>query len=106
MRYRRHVFVCTNTRPLGGKPSCGGRGGDALVASLQRLVASDPAMVGTVAITPCGCLGPCFDGPIAVAYPDGSWLAGVSADDAEALRDWLAGGAAPARLVHDWPDED
>jgi (2Fe-2S) ferredoxin len=76
------------------------------VAALQRLVASDPAMVGTVAITPCGCLGPCFEGPIAVRYPDGSWIAGAAVDDAEALREWLAGGDPPSRLVHDWPDED
>src|SRR5690349_4582334 len=63
MRYRRHVFVCANTRPVGGKPSCGMRGGDEVVAALQRAIATSATLVGDVAVTPCGCLGPCFDGP-------------------------------------------
>ena len=46
-----------------------------------------------VLVTPCGCLGPCFDGPNAVVYPDGVWYAGLAADDAERLVDHLIGGA-------------
>lgn len=105
MRYRRHLFVCTNLRPDGGKPSCGGRGGAEVAAALQRAVATSP-LVGEVAVTPCGCLGPCFDGPTAVAYPDGTWLAGVVPDDAAAITAWLSGGALPARLRYDWPNPD
>jgi (2Fe-2S) ferredoxin len=106
MRYRRHVFVCTNTRPVGGKPSCGARGGIELVAALQRAVASS-SLVGDVAVTPCGCLGPCFDGPVAVVYPDGAWVAGASDTDVPEIATWLAGGELPERLSYDWPtDED
>lgn len=32
--------------------------------------------------TGCECLGPCFDGPNAVLYPDGEWLDGLTAGDA------------------------
>lgn len=106
MRYRRHVFVCTNTRPVGGKPSCGGRGGTELAAALQREVATRPALVGAVAVTPCGCLGPCFDGPTLVIYPDGTWLAGATAGDADAIATWLEGGPEPTRLRYEWPDDD
>jgi (2Fe-2S) ferredoxin len=106
MRHRRHVFVCTNTRPDGGKPSCGGRGGVELVAALQRAVATSPELVGAVAVTPCGCLGPCFEGPIAVAYPDGQWLAGATEADVPEIAAWLAGGPLPARLAYEPLDDD
>ena len=110
MRYRRHVFVCTNARPVGGKPSCGARGGVELAAALQRAVASDPALVGEIAVTPCGCLGPCFDGPNAVVYPEGAWLAGAAVEDVPVLAAWLAGDenaeALVERLRYVWPGED
>jgi len=43
-------------------------------------------------ITDCGCLGPCFDGPNAVVYPDGVWYAGLEPGDAAGLADHLASG--------------
>ena len=106
MRYRRHVFVCTNTRPPGGKPACGGRSGVEVAAALQRAVATAPELVGEVAVTPCGCLGPCFDGPAAVVYPDGTWLAGFGEADVPALVAWLGGGELPDRLRYTWQDEE
>jgi len=45
-----------------------------------------------VLVTPCGCLGPCFDGPNAVVYPDEVWYAHLSADDAAGLVDHLVDG--------------
>lgn len=103
MRYRRHVFVCTNTRPEGGKPACGGA---SIAAALQRAVATDPTLVGQVAITPCGCLGPCFDGPNAVVYPDGEWLAGISEADISDVIAYLRGGPIPEARRYVWPDDD
>jgi (2Fe-2S) ferredoxin len=47
-------------------------------------------------VTPCGCLGPCFDGPNAVIYPDGDWYAGLDVADAPQLADHLISGS---RLV-------
>ncbi|HEU4726291.1 MAG TPA: (2Fe-2S) ferredoxin domain-containing protein [Kofleriaceae bacterium] len=85
----RHLFVCTNSRSS-GKPACGPRGGDALVAAVQRELLARGATQALV--TPCGCLGPCFDGPNAVIYPDGVWYAGLEAADAAALADHLIDG--------------
>ncbi|MCX5748006.1 MAG: hypothetical protein NT062_36555 [Proteobacteria bacterium] len=45
-----------------------------------------------ILVTPTGCLGPCFDGPNAVVYPDGIWYAGIDAGDAAALADHLVDG--------------
>jgi (2Fe-2S) ferredoxin len=46
----------------------------------------------TVLVTNCGCLGPCFDGPNAVVYPDGVWYAGLVPDDAAGIADHLVAG--------------
>ena len=100
MRYRRHVFVCTNAR------SCAPRGSAAVVDALQRAVATDPSLLGDVAVTPCGCLGPCLDGPTAVVYPDGAWLAGVTVADVPDLLAWLRGGPPVDRLAYEWPDPE
>jgi (2Fe-2S) ferredoxin len=45
-----------------------------------------------VLVTPCGCLGPCFDGPNAVVYPEGVWYAGLDESDAARLVDHLIDG--------------
>ena len=103
----RHVFVCTNRRPVGGRPACGNRGGVDLAAALRHEVASRPELWGTVAVTACDCLGPCFDGPNAVIYPEGVWYAGVTAGDAAAIAvEHLAGGRVVERLVYRWADDD
>jgi len=86
----RHLFVCTHGRSA-GKPACGPRGGDALLAAVARELLV--RKVTDVLVTPCGCLGPCFDGPNAVVYPEGVWYAGLEPGDAGALADHLCGGA-------------
>ena len=95
MALRHHVFVCTNTRPEGGRPACAGRGGAEICATLTRAVLAR-GLGGEVAITPCGCLGPCFDGPNLVVYPQGLWYEGVTVDDVPALVDSLDGGPVVA----------
>jgi len=85
----RHLFVCSNGRSS-GKPACGPRGGDALIRAVQRALIERRA--SDVLVTPCGCLGPCFDGPNAVVYPEGVWYAGLEVGDAAALAEHLIDG--------------
>jgi (2Fe-2S) ferredoxin len=100
------VFVCTQSRPHGGRPACGLRGGPELLAALREAVASQPDL-WDVAVTGCECLGPCFDGPNAVVYPDGVWYAGAGPSDvAELVDEHLAGGRPVARLVYSFAGED
>jgi (2Fe-2S) ferredoxin len=47
---------------------------------------------GGAHVTACSCLGPCFDGPNAVVYPDDVWYGGLDAGDAVALVDHLLDG--------------
>jgi (2Fe-2S) ferredoxin len=98
----RHLFVCANQRSA-GKPACGLRGGDALVAAVQRELVIRGA--SSALITPCGCLGPCFDGPNAVIYPDGAWYSGLAVEDARALADHLVDGTPLAAKLSQRPGQ-
>jgi (2Fe-2S) ferredoxin len=85
----RHLFVCTNV-VASGKPACGKRGSDGFLAAVQRELLVRRA--SGVIVTPCGCLGPCFDGPNAVVYPDGVWYGGLVEEDAPAIAAHLVDG--------------
>ena len=107
----RHVFVCVNQRPVGAKPACGSRGpgkdGEAVFAALLRSVGQRSELWGKVAVTGCGCLGPCFAGPNVVVYPDAVWYAGVTpADAGEIVEHHLINDEQVARLVYTFPPDD
>ncbi len=106
-KFASHIFVCTNQRPLQGRPSCAARGSLDVCRQLARAVATDASLVGRVGVTESGCLGPCFDGPNLVIYPEGVWYAGVAAGDVELIvESHLRRGIVVQRLRHDWVDED
>ena len=83
------MFVCTNSISS-GKPACGKRGSETIMAAVQQALLRRRAT--GVLVTPCGCLGPCFDGPNAVVYPDGVWYGALDETDAEALATHLIDG--------------
>jgi (2Fe-2S) ferredoxin len=82
------LFVCTNHN-ASGKPACGKRGGEELMAAVQQELIARGV---TARVTACGCLGPCFDGPNAVVYPEGIWYGELGVEDASALADHLEHG--------------
>ena len=95
----RHLFVCVNT-VNSGRPACGKHGGDVLMATVQRKLlerGSDARVTG------CDCLGPCFDGPNAVVYPDAVWYGELGVDDADALVDHLVDGTVHTAKRQDPP---
>ena len=95
----RHLFVCTNARGS-GKPTCG-LDGARLVALVTRELVARRAT--DVIVTETSCLGPCFDGPNAVVYPDGTWYAGLAEGDAAALVDHLVDGVILTAKVGERP---
>lgn len=99
---RRHLFVCTNTR-ASGKPACGARGGEEIVTRVQNLLIARGA---AARVTPSGCLGPCFDGPNAVVYPDGTWYGDLAPEDAPGLVDHLVDGTPLAAKITEPPGAD
>jgi (2Fe-2S) ferredoxin len=97
----RHLFVCTNEL-ASGKSACGRSGGQEVLAAVQQ----ELLRRGEVArVTACGCLGPCFDGPNAVVYPDDVWYRGLEASDASAIVEHLLGGVIYAAKRQDPPGE-
>ncbi|MEZ4368326.1 MAG: (2Fe-2S) ferredoxin domain-containing protein [Kofleriaceae bacterium] len=52
-------------------------------------------------VTATACLGPCFDGPNAVIYPDGVWYGGLTSADADGLLDHLCDGVVTPRALDD-----
>jgi len=98
----RHLFVCTNLRGS-GKPTCGSVG-EELVAEVGRRLLERRAP--GVLVTPCGCLGPCFDGPNAVVYPDDVWYGNLAVEDAAALVDHLIDGKPLTAKVARRPGAD
>jgi len=106
VRFDRHLFVCTEARARSGRPSCGAGGGREVLVAVERALAARPDVAARASATGCACLGPCFDGPNAVVYPDGIWYAGLEAGDADALVEHLAGGPPLAHRRYAWPDED
>ena len=104
-KFKRHFFVCQTQRPSMGKPSCGARGSAEILELLQEGLAGSPDLWDSVTVTSSGCLGPCFDGPTIVVYPEATWYAGVTKDDvAEIVESHMVGGAPVARLVYKWPE--
>ena len=107
VRVERHVFVCVNRRPEGSRPACGARGGQEVADALRQEVAARPELWGRAAVTACECLGPCFDGPNVVVYPEGVWYAGVRAEDAaEIAEQHLAGNCVVERLRYSADGDD
>lgn len=92
--------MCTHARSS-GKPACGVRGGTGLLVAVQKLLLERDA--ADVLVTPCGCLGPCFDGPNAVVYPDGVWYAGLDESDAPRIVAHLVEGTTYAEKVSEPP---
>lgn len=75
------IFVCTHTRPEGHpKPCCGRRGGPELRQRLKQMV-EERGLMGQVKIFQSGCIGGCEQGPMALHYPQGELMMGVSEDD-------------------------
>jgi len=105
VKIERHFFVCENQRPAAGKPSCAARGSGEILAALQKGLGAHPEVWGRVAITPSGCLGPCFEGPTIVVYPEAVWYVGVTADDvAEIVEEHLCAGRPVQRLLYTWTE--
>jgi len=96
--FRHHVFVCEQRKPEGA-PCCSARGSAAIIEALRREVATR-GLQETVAVTSCGSLGLCENGPNMVVYPEGIWYSHVTpADVPEIVSEHLQGGRTVVRLA-------
>ena len=86
------------------KPSCGQKNATNLYMKMMEEV-EKRNLFGKVQVTPSGCIGPCFDGPAIVVYPEGTWYANVTEEDiAEIAENHMQNGQVVDRLVYKWPE--
>jgi (2Fe-2S) ferredoxin len=104
-KFQRHFFICQTRRPPFAKPSCGMKGSDDVLNLFVEALGDHPDLWGRVQVTPSGCLGPCFDGPSVVCYPEAAWYAPVTAEAArEIIEEHMIGGRPVEKLLYKWPE--
>lgn len=84
------IFVCTHKRPDGHpKPCCADRGGNQLRNELKEAVKLR-GLESSVRVFASSCIGACEQGPMAIKYPDGELMLGITPDDLEAILEDLS----------------
>jgi (2Fe-2S) ferredoxin len=75
------IFVCTHKRPDGHpKACCADRGGPQLREELREMVKSE-GLEMEVKVFKSGCIGACEQGPVAIQYPKGELMMGITKED-------------------------
>lgn len=84
MKYKKHIFICTNQRGPGQRKSCGEECGLSLVKEFKKqLKESKPDF--SVRAQRSGCLDMCELGPTIVVYPEGIFYGGVQESDVKQI---------------------
>jgi (2Fe-2S) ferredoxin len=85
MRFKKHIFICTNRRPPEHpKGSCAQKGSEELVAKFKKRI-SELGLNKMVRVNSSGCLDACEHGISIVIYPEGIWYGGVKEEDIEKI---------------------
>ena len=84
MKFKKHVFICTNDRD-NGKKSCGSFKGMELVEEFKKRIIRDRLQVD-IRAQRAGCLDVCEFGPAMVVYPEGVFYGNVkNVEDVEEI---------------------
>lgn len=98
MKYKKHVFVCTNQKDA-GKKSCGAEHGAALVEAFKADLKERGLQV-EIRAQRAGCLDVCGKGPALVVYPEGVFYGNVQLEDvAEIVESHLVNNQPVERLT-------
>lgn len=100
MRFKKHVFICTNQRADLNKKSCGEACGLNLVGLFKKIL-KEKGLTQEIRAQRAGCLDACDFGPSVVVYPEGIYYKGVQPEDVmEIVEQHLIGGKPVERLVN------
>lgn len=97
MKFRKHVFICTNQKDA-PKKSCGQEHGLELVKAFQQEL-SARGLQKEIRAQRAGCLDACAFGPALVVYPEGTYYGNVQLSDvAEIVENHLVNDQPVERL--------
>ena len=105
MKYKKHIFICTNQRGEGQRKSCGEQCGMSLVHEFKKQL-KERNIDFPVRAQRAGCLDACDYGPAMVVYPEGIFYGGVKESDiAEIINEHIMNDRPVERLVIDFSKE-
>ncbi len=83
----KHVFVCTQSRPMGHpRSSCGEKKCAEIMEEFLWQV-QQRELFNRFQVTATGCMGPCSEGPSVLVYPEGVMYGGVKKEDVATIFD-------------------
>ena len=103
MKFKKHIFICTNDRgEESTRKSCGSCGSMDLRKELVKMI-NDKGLKGKIRANKAGCLDVCEHGPAIVIYPEGHWYLGVEKKDLKRIFDAsiLSNKPAPELIADD-----
>lgn len=96
--FRFHVFVCMQEKPK-DVPCCAASASAAVLEALNNELATR-GLRDEVQVTTTNCMGTCEDGPVLLAYPEGTWYSKVTPQDVpEIVSSHFANGKVRPRLA-------
>jgi len=102
MKFKKHIFICTNQRAEGEKKSCGEECGLALVKAFKKAL-KENNLKDEMRAQRAGCLDACDFGPSMVIYPEGIYYGGVQLSDVdEIVNEHLIHNRPVKRLITDF----
>jgi (2Fe-2S) ferredoxin len=97
MKFKKHVFICTNQKDA-PKKSCGTEHGLELVEAFKKELTAR-GLQKEIRAQRAGCLDACAFGPALVVYPEGTYYGNVQpADVPELVEKHLVGNEVVERL--------
>ncbi|MGZ5051835.1 MAG: (2Fe-2S) ferredoxin domain-containing protein [Methylobacter sp.] len=95
----KHVFVCTQNRPIGHpRGSCAVNGCAEVMNEFMNEIQSRN-LFDKIALTNTGCMGPCSLGPSVLVYPDGVMYGRVGKDDVKTIIEQHLLGGTPVESL-------
>jgi (2Fe-2S) ferredoxin len=86
MKYKKHIFICTNQRPDGARVCCGEDKGMNIVREFKKRM-KNKCLNKNMRAQRTGCLDMCEHGPSVVVYPDGVFYGNVTVNDVPEIID-------------------
>lgn len=84
MKFKHHIFICTNERADKSRSCCGEAKGMELVKLFKKKL-KDNQLNTEIRAQRAGCLDACDFGPALVVYPEGVFYGGVKPEDVDEI---------------------